>query len=147
MILPDFAISIRQPWAWAIVAGHKPIENRSASVAGRFRKLRGQRIAIHAAWNMADSEYEAAAAFMRARCGIDPPPPDRMWFGGIIGSALVGEVVAASSSPWFAGPFGVMLSDPQELEFVDCRGWPGVFKFEKAGARTQGDLADRKSVV
>lgn len=30
MILPRKALSVRQPWAWAIIFGGKPIENRSA---------------------------------------------------------------------------------------------------------------------
>ena len=120
------AISVRQPFAWAIVAGIKPIENRGASVAGRFRKLIGQRIAIHAAFNMADAEYEAAVAFMR-QLGVKPPHPDTLWYGGVVGSAEVVAVVTASRSPWFSGPAGIEFAKPIECEFFQCRGWPGVF--------------------
>ncbi|WP_409188395.1 hypothetical protein [Bradyrhizobium sp. RDM4] len=28
--LPEFALSVRQPWAWAIIHGGKDVENRSA---------------------------------------------------------------------------------------------------------------------
>ena len=40
--LPQKALSVRQPWAWLIVNGWKPIENRS-----RRTNVRG-RILIHA---------------------------------------------------------------------------------------------------
>ena len=41
------AVTIWQPWAWAIAAGHKPVVNRTWSPLGRIQW--GERIAIHAA--------------------------------------------------------------------------------------------------
>mgnify|MGYP001137357808 FL=1 len=38
------AITVRQPWAWAIVFGQKDVENRSRNIAGRYRGP----VAIHA---------------------------------------------------------------------------------------------------
>lgn len=38
------AITVRQPWAWAIVHGGKDVENRSRNIAGAYRGL----VAIHA---------------------------------------------------------------------------------------------------
>ena len=38
------ALTVRQPWAWALVAGGKDVENRSRNVAGRYRGP----VAIHA---------------------------------------------------------------------------------------------------
>ena len=132
LLAPTLAISVRQPWAWAVVHGGKDIENRSKSVAGRFRSLAGQEIAIHAAYNMADQEYFEAVEWM-ARLGVKPPPPDDLWYGGIIGVATVGAVLEKSSSPWFDGPFGVRLEKPRAVDFIGCRGWPGVFKLEQSG--------------
>lgn len=37
-------LTIRQPWAWAIAAGFKHVENRSRNIAGDYRGL----VAIHA---------------------------------------------------------------------------------------------------
>ena len=38
-------LTVRQPWAWAIVRGGKDVENRSRNIAGAYRGL----VAIHAA--------------------------------------------------------------------------------------------------
>ncbi len=42
------AITVRQPWAWAIIHGGKDIENRSRNIAGSYRGP----VAIHAALNV-----------------------------------------------------------------------------------------------
>lgn len=38
------ALTVRQPWAWAIVHGGKPVENRTRNIAGGYRGP----VAIHA---------------------------------------------------------------------------------------------------
>lgn len=45
--LPDIAVSVRQPWAWAIIHAGKDIENRS--LAAVKHGMKPGRIAIHAA--------------------------------------------------------------------------------------------------
>jgi len=32
--LPEFAVSVRQPWAWAIIQGYKPVENWFTTFTG-----------------------------------------------------------------------------------------------------------------
>lgn len=49
--LPTIALSVRQPWAWAIIYAGKDIENRSWQAVNRGLKQRG-RVAIHAAKGM-----------------------------------------------------------------------------------------------
>jgi hypothetical protein len=44
------AITVRQPWAWAIVHGGKDVENRSRNIAGSYRGP----VAIHASAKKAD---------------------------------------------------------------------------------------------
>lgn len=61
------AISIRQPWAGAIVLGHKPVENRT-----RMFSHRGQ-ILIHAGQYLA-TDYAAAADLIEKHAGIDVDP-------------------------------------------------------------------------
>ncbi|MEO5920469.1 MAG: ASCH domain-containing protein [Pseudolysinimonas sp.] len=53
-------LTVRQPWAWAIVHGGKDVENRSRNLAGKYRGP----VAIHAAANElpADQHFEAAKA-------------------------------------------------------------------------------------
>lgn len=72
-ILPAQALSVRQPWAWAIVSGHKDIENRSA-VAVSKGDMKPREICIHASKGMTQYEYDDAASFMR-ELGVDCPPP------------------------------------------------------------------------
>lgn len=54
------ALSIRQPWAWLIVNGHKDIENRTWRTNHRGRRL------IHAGKGMTRAEYEECLYFCRS---------------------------------------------------------------------------------
>jgi hypothetical protein len=120
------AISVRQPWAWAIVAGHKPVENRVAAVAGRFKRLVGSRIAIHASRSFNKSDWADAERFMSAVGVGKLPKLEQFEFGGVIGSAIVRGVVAESDSPWFFGPSAIELSDARRCTLVLCRGQVGL---------------------
>ncbi len=71
--LPDKAISVRHPWAWAIVHAGKDVENRSAASIRHMSFAGVERLAIHAAQGMTRQEYEDAAAFM-ASLGVVCPP-------------------------------------------------------------------------
>jgi hypothetical protein len=125
------ALSVRQPWAHAIIFLGKDIENRShASI--RHMDFRGvDRIAIHAAKGMTRDEYEDAADFM-ASIGVECPKPSDLQRGGIIGSVAVSGLVSASSSKWFMGPNGIVLADPQPCEFIPAVGALGLFEWEPA---------------
>ena len=91
------ALSIRQPWAWAVIHAGKNIENRSVFSASRMDLRKGRTIAIHAAKGMTRDEYEDAADFM-AHIGVDCPPPADLLRGGIIGVARIDGVVKKSMS-------------------------------------------------
>ena len=56
--LPKFALSVRQPWAWAIIHAGKDIENRSWQAVNRGLDQRG-RIAVHAAKGIAQYTHRA----------------------------------------------------------------------------------------
>lgn len=47
-------LTVRQPWAWAIVQGGKDVENRSRNIAGNYRGP----VAIHAAAREAAEMWE-----------------------------------------------------------------------------------------
>lgn len=64
MDLPKLALSVRQPWAWAIIYAGKDIENRSWQAVNHGLRQRG-RIAIHAAKGMTRDEYEDTVARLR----------------------------------------------------------------------------------
>ena len=119
--LPLHALSIRQPWAAAILAG-KDIENRS-----RRTNIRG-RICIHVgAWNAAD--YEARGFI--ADQGIALPANPDLRRNGIIGTVEIVDCVDHSDSPWFFGPYGYVLRDPQPCEFIYVPGMLGFFDWRK----------------
>jgi len=128
--LPKFALSVRQPWAWAIIHAGKNIENRTWQAVNHGLKKRG-RIAIHASKGMTKYEYDAATTFMDS-IGIEYPCAAELLRGGIIGSVNVDDVVAKSDSVWFFGPRGLVLSDPRPCEFVPSIGSLGYFRWTKA---------------
>ena len=65
--LPPLALSVRQPWAWAIIHAGKDVENRSWQAVNHGLRRRG-RIAIHAAKGLTRDEYDDAREIGRASC-------------------------------------------------------------------------------
>lgn len=117
------ALSIRQPWAWLIVNGFKPIENRTWNTNARGPIL------IHAGKSFDKKGY----AWVRDNFPeIDLPLPSQFERGGIVGRANLWEVATASSSPWFSGPFGFRLAQAEPLPFVPMPGRLGFFEAEHA---------------
>lgn len=114
------AISIRQPWAWLIVNGHKDIENRTWGTS-----YQGQ-LFIHASSKMTRFEYEEARKFA-AENEVQIPDRSALPLGGIVGVARLINVCTISSSPWFFGPYGWCLSRARPVEFVACSGRLGLF--------------------
>jgi hypothetical protein len=125
------ALSIRQPWAWAIINAGKDIENRDWST--RFRGP----VCIHAAKGMTEREWEGAMSFIddafprplasqlgRRRSARGSDEARR---GGIIGVADIVDCVDASASPWFFGRFGFVLTNVRAVEFVPVKGALGFF--------------------
>jgi hypothetical protein len=116
------ALSIRQPWAWLIVNGHKDIENRSWST-----KFRG-RVLIHAGKEMTDAEFEDASMSIAMFRAIDPLPLADMAKaprGGIVGVATITDCVppARRASAWHVeGAFGFQIVDARPLPFIPCKG-------------------------
>lgn len=126
--LPSITLSVRQPWAWAIIHAGKDIENRSAPAA-RHLSHRGP-ICIHASLGMTRSEYDWAAEFM-AGIGVTCPDPAELLRGGIIGTVKVTDIIKASESRWFFGPRGLQLIDPNPVEFIPCAGRLGYFRWTR----------------
>lgn len=108
-------LTLWQPMAWAIAAGHKRIENRPWKPWAGVTHL-----AIHAG-----AKYHAPHAMqIRSVLGIEVPPRDQLAFGAILCVArLVGYVHEDDAiqgpdhaDPWFSGPFGWKLTDVRALE-------------------------------
>lgn len=132
--LPKLALSIRQPWAWAIIHAGKDIENRSPhSVRHMFRNgsMYTGNIAIHAAKGMTQYEYDDARHTMHD-IDVDCPPPAELARGGIIGTAYIDGVVREHESPWFFGPRGLILKNPRRVDFIPSVGSLGLFAWKRA---------------
>lgn len=132
MDLPKLALSVRQPWAWAIIHAGKDIENRSWQAVNHGLRIRG-RIAIHASKGMGRDEFEDARDFIEAN-GAKCPDPHKLLRGGIIGSVEVVDVVSESESPWFMGPRGLVLRNPEACELIPAMGRLGYFEWSRADA-------------
>lgn len=130
MSLPRLAISVRQPWAWALL-NDKDIENRDWKRGNPGLKFRGP-FALHASAGLTQSEYAEAAMFMGS-IGINCPPPHELVRGAIIGSAVVASIVPHSDSPWFFGPIGLVITDAKPCDPIPCKGELGFFKWRPSG--------------
>jgi hypothetical protein len=110
-------LSIRQPWVFAIFSAGKPVENRDWKPWNSGLKIRG-RVGIHASKGLTKREYEDFADFY-----ADLPEPalpvlphfDDLARGCLFGTVEIVDVVQQLDSPWFFGPYGLVLRDPKPL--------------------------------
>jgi len=140
--LPTKALSIRQPWAWAIINAGKDIENRDWST--RFRGP----VCIHAAKGMTNREWGQAMDFidelfpvpLAAQCGRRRSAFGSLdaQRGGIIGVADIVDCVESSDSPWFFGRYGFVLQNVRPVEFIPVKGALGFFDWRANLAASGG---------
>ena len=99
-------LSIKEPWTWLIIHGHKDIENRDWTTSYRGPLL------IHAGKRMDENCFDPAGRLLtdywRSRYGDElvaamPQHQEAYETGGIVGIATVVNVVMYSESPWFFG--------------------------------------------
>jgi hypothetical protein len=86
------ALTLWQPWAQAVAAGMKRVETRP-TWATRFRSLRGERLAIHAASPRGKADPSDPIWQVAARDGrvIDELRP--LDFGAILAVVTIGDVI------------------------------------------------------
>src|SRR4051812_48552997 len=96
------ALTVRQPWAWAIFHAGKDIENRS----WKNQHTIGT-IAIHAASRTDPLELLPP----RTR----RPATEELAIGAIVGVVDVVAVVERHRSKWFGGPLGWVLRNPRAI--------------------------------
>ena len=115
------ALSIQQPWAWAIIRLGKDIENRTWNThhRGTFVVHAGQRLSKTAPdWLL--KEYREAVQ-------IGDPCTFR---GGFIGTVDLINTVTKSDSLWFQGPVGFVLNNPIPSDkFIIANGKLGFFNY------------------
>jgi hypothetical protein len=138
------AISIRQPWASLIMRARKDIENRNWTT-----KVRG-RVLVHAAKGMTRCEWEDAIEFAVEAIKRNPPNEGKrivtlrelgfdfeaLQRGGIIGSVEIVDCIRQIDSPWFVGPHGFVLRNPEVLPFTPWKGQLGFFNVPESALMT-----------
>lgn len=122
------AISIRQPWAWAILHAGKDIENRDWKPTNPGLRFRGP-VALHASAGMTRDEYRDATDTIEAihNNRIMVPPLVNLDRGGIVGTATIVDIVTFHRSEWFFGHYGLVLADVRPTIFQPFKGALGFF--------------------
>ena len=139
--LPTKALSIRQPWVWAILNAGKRVENRPR----RFH-YRGP-ICLHASSHKdaKGAEWDACMSILDEMHGAftmrelvnqqgrwsSASTSDEAKRGGIVGTAEIVDLVEQSDSPWFFGPYGLVLENVRPVEFIPVKGALGLFDWRK----------------
>lgn len=147
-------LTVRQPWAWAIIHGGKDVENRVRNIAGDYRGP----VAIHAAKGVGSIDEFLANTVAVAKIG--PPVPFGLTHGAIIGVVDLTDVHSASvidgcgvmdhqceehphgcrrhCSPWAMGPAPegwyqhLWLANPRALaEPIPYRGALGLRRLDE----------------
>lgn len=154
------ALSLRQPWAAAVLLGGKRIENRvdwtSLCPPSKFRGW----CFLHASKGMSRGEYSDVVRFCEeAGLSWRPPPVERLQRGGIIGRMRVIGIVRADDHAvvidartagvreavrdlipeerqWYMDSFALVLDDVAPTAFVPMSGALGFFKVPDEVART-----------
>lgn len=118
------ALSIRQPWAWLIVHGFKPVENRSWPTSHRGAML------IHAGQVF---DVEGLQSVLHIFPELRSRLPQQYDLGGIVGRAQLRDCVQQHPSRWFTGPYGFVMAEPQPLPFVRMPGKLSFFDVDLSG--------------
>ena len=124
-------LTIRQPWAWLIVHGHKRVENRTWHTSYRGPLL------IHAAVRRNRREHEAAQRLAYDVLGILIPPMGQLNYGGLVGEVRLNAIVPiaewSEDDAFACGPYCWCLEDACEMPFQPVRGRLGLWNMELAG--------------
>jgi hypothetical protein len=154
-VLTVKAITIRQPWVWAILHAGKRIENRAWDTGHRGPLL------IHAAvFGRSNAEQHEVREHFDTMMEMwhevgSPPLPDKITMrmlleqrGGIVGQCWLSDVILPGGydvgrvypgtgaarrrhqlrdDPWYTGGYGFVLKDVDPLPFVPCKGRLGLW--------------------
>lgn len=110
-------LTVRQPWAWAIIHGGKNVENRTRNIAGDYRGP----VAIHAALEFdvlaVSGRSDALMAAVTAYNVAHPDPLDGSpWFRDR--GAIIGVVDLIDSHP-----FHSCIQQQHDGDWIVCSEW------------------------
>jgi len=130
------ALTIKQPWVWAILSSDKRVENRSW--APRSLGHLPATVAIHAG-----ASYDKYGADLIREllwwCEVPDEAELRRsgQMGAVVGCADVVSTTTESSSPWFSGPIGWELDNVRRCTPLPMRGQLGLWRLPD-GASLEG---------
>ncbi len=112
------ALTVAQPWAWAIVQGYKDVENRAWGTSHRGRLL------IHAGRKVDPGGFLALWEM-----GLYRQLPDTLPQGRLVGSVELVDIVSGYPSKWAArGAWHWLFRRAREfLSPIPCRGGQKLF--------------------
>ena len=122
-------LSIRQPWAWAIVNGFKDVENRDWPT-----KFRGP-ILVHAGVKEERDDLDfimttIARVHGRDIVGLHIAYARDKALGAIVGGCRITDCVAEMESPWFFGRYGFTVTSGKPCVAVPMKGRLGFWTVE-----------------
>jgi hypothetical protein len=139
------AVSVRQPWAWAIARGHKGILNRASDTGHRGP------VAIYASFSVDLGSFENHALRETGWDSADPVAA----IGGIVAVVTLAGVCAAGASGqpcdcgrWAAeGCYHWRLAQPRPLWWpVLALGEPGLWELSPAATASVARLLPDEAV-
>ena len=113
------ALSIRPPWAWAILHAGKNIENRT------WKTSRRGVIAVHSSQTMSRTYYERSVEEIKKTAPrAKVPPYDEMVRGAIVGLVDIPDCKDQTESKWhISDNYGFVLANPRVLRRpIPCNG-------------------------
>lgn len=141
------ALSLRQPWAYAVLNLGKRVENRDWQQTNRARKFRGTFL-IHVSKSrtrMDREDYEELTwrgghipGFISRQKLLAMPNFEDLERGGIVGiTDVVGSIENANcmehvstQHDWYNGGFALKLANVKPLPLTPCNGMLGFFSIE-----------------
>lgn len=120
------ALSIRQPYAFTVVRGYKPVENRDWWCGHRGPLL------IHAGRLPLLEDVDDVVARIADQAGV-PVEAARQTYeahapvGGLVGAVMMTDCADRHASPWFTGRYGFVFRDACPCAFTPWRGERGLF--------------------
>lgn len=146
MLIPT--LSLRQPWAYAVIHLGKPFENRDWKMTNPNRKFRGTFL-LHASKSCTNDDqksYEDLRFMCQPKRGLVTtaqsvaiPEFGKLERGGIVGIAEVVDAVSDHDltgrakdikHEWYFGPFALVLDNVKPLPFTPCMGMLGFFRVD-----------------
>ena len=121
-------LTVKQPWAWLIVNGHKDVENRN------WRTSYKGDVLIHASAKFDSADFIAAEKICKSQFISLPPPSElKRQCGCIIGRCKITNCVVLYRSPWFFGKYGFVIRMAEmfsEFEHCKVRGQLGLWNYD-----------------